>query len=592
MKKIIALIFIVLIFIFFALFIHSKSTMNIVLDIINPAVIEVDLNNNLIIDENETVCIPNIQTFTNTLDSNEVPEFAKNLSAKDIISLKYLADEYSRNLIYLKPIKVKFTNQKTAECRYGEIYIDDEKYSDKLVNAGYAARNDEFNKENFEKNIKLAEKLNLVILNMKSFKYHKTDCEYGLMSSDYTVLPKSQLPKDAKPCKFCHVKKPHKTNKNVPSLDSSTIYTIGKLELILTNHTTQLIPNNNCTSKVCLAVLDKINNAKSSIDVAAYGLSNVPKIIQALDNAKKRGVRLRLVYDTNSAPEKNYYKETEPLSKHFDVAKSDFNPNSITSTDKLMHNKFMIIDNETLITGSMNFSSTGLSGYNSNAVIIITAKDIAQLYENEFEQMLSGKFHGQKLPINLPHSFNIDNSKIDVCFSPYGRCITKIIPIIDNAKDYIYLPTFLITHTELTNALIRAKNRGVDVKIIIDANNTTTRNTKHAMIRANKIPLKTENYAGKLHSKSIIVDDKYIIMGSMNFSNSGETRNDENMLVIENTQLAKNYKQFFTQLWQKIPDIYLTKTISAEGKDSIGSCSDGIDNNFNGLTDKDDPACR
>ena len=46
-------------------------------------------------------------------------------------------------------------------------------------------------------------------------------------------------------------------------------------------------------------------------------------------------------------------------------------------------------------------------------------------------------------------------------------------------------------------------------------------------MRNAKIPVKVENYAGKVHSKSIIIDDKYIVAGSMNFSNSGENRNDE-----------------------------------------------------------------
>ena len=111
-------------------------------------------------------------------------------------------------------------------------------------------------------------------------------------------------------------------------------------------------------------------------------------------------------------------------------------------------------------------------------------------------------------------------------------------------KHYIFIPTFLITHTQIANELVSANKRGVDVKILMDANNVYTRNTKHAFLRSNGIPLKVENYAGKLHSKTMIIDDEYIIMGSMNFSNSGENKNDENMLVIKNNKLAKNYKQF------------------------------------------------
>ena len=112
------------------------------------------------------------------------------------------------------------------------------------------------------------------------------------------------------------------------------------------------------------------------------------------------------------------------------------------------------------------------------------------------------------------------------------------------------------------------------------------------ILRENKIPLKTENYAGKLHSKSMIIDDEYIILGSMNFSNSGENKNDENTVVISNAELSKHYKEFFMYLWNKIPDTYLTQNARPESKDSVGSCSDGIDNDFDGLIDSADTSCK
>ena len=142
------------------------------------------------------------------------------------------------------------------------------------------------------------------------------------------------------------------------------------------------------------------------------------------------------------------------------------------------------------------------------------------------------------------------------------------------------------------DALVNAKKRGVKVKIIADATNTNATKSKIELLRNAKIPVKVENYAGKVHSKSIIIDDKYIVAGSMNFSNSGENRNDENVLIIEDLRLAKYYKGFFEYLWKKIPDKYLQHNVRAESKYSIGSCSDGIDNNFDGKIDKNDIGCQ
>jgi len=81
-------------------------------------------------------------------------------------------------------------------------------------------------------------------------------------------------------------------------------------------------------------------------------------------------------------------------------------------------------------------------------------------------------------------------------------------------------------------------------------------------------------------------------MGSMNFSNSGENKNDENMLIITNPRLAQSYKNFFNYLWEIIPDRYLKYNPKAESPESIGSCSDGVDNNFNGKIDKEEELCK
>ena len=141
-------------------------------------------------------------------------------------------------------------------------------------------------------------------------------------------------------------------------------------------------------------------------------------------------------------------------------------------------------------------------------------------------------------------------------------------------------------------AVREAKKRGIDVKIIIDALNASARNSKHRELRLNGISVKTEKYAGKMHSKSMIIDDKYTIIGSMNFSYSGENKNDENLMVIENPEITKSYKDFFLYQWNRIDDKWLKYNARAEGKDSFGSCSDGLDNNYDGLTDMEDAACR
>ena len=596
MKKFIYSIILIIIFIFFSVFINTGRTYKTVLNILSPSIIQVDINNNGVIDANETICIPNIETF-NTELSSDIPPFAKtlNLNKTDAIMLGYLAQEYSESLLANKIVKLKHTDKQSPNCIYADLIVDNSLYSDKIYQAGFASKDGNFSKDTILKNLEKAKKLKLVIFNKKSYKYHKLDCKYGVLSSNYIIIPVRQLPNDAKPCKFCHIKNIRKSkinNKqdNMQELNNEII-TDGSLKLIYTDFTKILKPDRNCQSTVCKEVVNNINKAKVSIDIAAYGLDKIPALYNALLQAKSRNVVIRLVYDKSFTPENEYYKETESFAKIFNNTSNDYNYQNSTNTNKLMHNKFIIIDNSTVITGSMNFSSTGLSGYNANTIIIIKSREIANIYNKEFLQMLSGKFHNEKQKTGLPNTYVLKDGKVKILFSPYDKSMQHIVKLIDNSKRYVYVPAFLITHNDFTQALINAYKRGVDVKIIVDANSFSTRNGKNKILRASGIPLKAENYAGKMHIKSVIIDDKYFTVGSMNFSNSGENKNDENIVIVENDKLATAYKNYFLYLWQKIPNKYLKNNPRAESQESIGSCNDGIDNDFDGLIDKEDPSC-
>lgn len=92
--------------------------------------------------------------------------------------------------------------------------------------------------------------------------------------------------------------------------------------------------------------------------------------------------------------------------------------------------------------------------------------------------------------------------------------------------------------------------------------------------------------------KSVIIDDKVVFLGSMNFTKSGDLYNDENCLRIENSKIARKLKMDFLTIWNSIPDKYLYKTPRAESFESIGSCYDGVDNDFDGFIDKYDSGCK
>ena len=132
----------------------------------------------------------------------------------------------------------------------------------------------------------------------------------------------------------------------------------------------------------------------------------------------------------------------------------------------------------------------------------------------------------------------------------------------------------------------------MDVKIITDATSASSKYGGVGELRKNNIKVKVENYAGKMHMKSIIIDGETVISGSMNFSRNGDEFNDENVLFIKNAGLAKYYEKYFFEIWNEIPDKWLYKNPKAESPESAGSCFDGIDNDYDGLIDKADYGCK
>lgn len=597
MKKVSIILLIATFLAFWGYETFKKTSYN-VLEIITPAEIAVDINENGQKDDGEIINL-NLQSFSSK-PSEKQAALAKKLkiTEEDSLGLGFLAENFAKTTLLGQQVKLKKSTQKPTK-----IYIDNKDYELLLLNSGLAIRQDEKPTPQLAKNIEKIRRLNLKIFNNKSHKYHKLNCKYGLMAHNSQLLPLNQLPTDAKPCKFClnknnkgrkynNYEKKHNKFKidEIPNIQQAPAVFKGKdIKIFLTDLTRTQKLSNTCNTPVCSALLNQVNSAQDSIDFAIYGYTKIPALQQALKNAEKRGVKIRFVYDIDSKGQ-NLYPDTLYLTKILTDNQADF---AQSGRNAIMHNKFFIFDNKTVLTGSANISNTDMSGFNSNAILLINSPQIAEAYEAEFEQMYSGKFHKSKSKIKEKEDISIDGANISIYFSPKDSVIkTQIIPIIDSSQKYIYMPVFLITHKQLAESLVRAAKRGVSVKVILDATNAHTGASKHKFLRQNGIQVKTENFAGKLHSKSIIIDDKYTIIGSMNFSRSGEGINDENLVIIKNPAIAVFYKNFFQYLWNRIPNYWLTHNARAESPDSVGSCSDGIDNDFDGKIDMQDDSCK
>lgn len=507
--------------------------------------------------------------YINDLDTFDSSFTSKNrnianktgISEQEAFILGNLSKCWASNL--MKGRKVFIKNNDLAYYRYS--------YRSKFLYSGFCLKNEKpYNKEAFDKKLAEIRRAKYKVMDLETENIYEIDDDKVRSLNSFILIRKS------------HIQKPVKNN------IQKMVYESGDVKIYFADSTTKLNPDRNCSSSICQEILTNINKTQSTIDMAIYGYSATPKIEDALKSAINRGVKIRMIYDLDSKGE-NIYPDTSKLVSIIPNSKND---GESADAKNIMHNKFYIFDNKVLITGSANLSHTDMSGFNSNSIVVINSSEVAKIYKNEFEQMFSGKFHSEKFSQNK-HRISLSGTEMDIYFSPQDKSITNaVLPLIRNAKKYIYIPTFVLTEKRVTEELIKANQRGVDVKIIIDALNASIKHSKHKELRMGGILVKTENYAGKMHSKSMIVDDEYTIIGSMNFSYSGENKNDENLIVIKNPQIAKFYKEFFLYQWNRIDDKWLKLNARAEGKDSIGSCSDGLDNNYDGLIDKDDLACK
>ena len=352
-----------------------------------------------------------------------------------------------------------------------------------------------------------------------------------------------------------------------------------------------------------------LNDSRANIKAAIYGVHKQNWFFDTLKFVKERiddGVLA--VVDQRSGdygqwqPENFTYPDTHRLPKLLGESQvlPDLGSNNQVRASTIMHNKFFVSDNKSLWIGSANISNTGIgSGYNANSVLILQEPNLAMHFAREFDQMFGARHFSRKKP---PHENNhfryMDGTTASVYFSPQDPVIQEgILPQINQAEQQIDIAMFYLTEASIIEALVKAADRGVQIRIIIDALASRHQSSPLPTLRASNIDVRVENWGGKMHMKSAIIDEKTVITGSMNWSKAGANRNDEATLVVKNEALALELKQYFETLWSSL-DFYEnqpnpTKVDQrAESLNSSNSCFDGIDNDYDGKTDAQDSACQ
>lgn len=304
-----------------------------------------------------------------------------------------------------------------------------------------------------------------------------------------------------------------------------------------------------------------INASNVTLDIAVWDNGST-KIVTALNNAYTRGVQVRYISATNSLN-----TALTGLNSNIPLLKRTAN-----LTVDVMHNKFVIADNFTLLTGSMNFGSGSMFNDYNNIVITKDA-NLAQAYTTEFNEMwgstgaqpnTSNSKFGPDKTDNTTHSFTIGTSTIQLYFSPTDNTTAQIVNAINSADHTLDIAMFTFINNDLGDAVIAAKNRGVTVRCIIE-NINYFGSEYSALVSAGINVLSHDAVTNDFHHKYCIVDamfpssDPLVVTGSHNWTNSAETDNDENTLIIHDETIANQYTEEFSKRFGELGGVGITE---------------------------------
>jgi phosphatidylserine/phosphatidylglycerophosphate/cardiolipin synthase-like enzyme len=140
---------------------------------------------------------------------------------------------------------------------------------------------------------------------------------------------------------------------------------------------------------------------------------------------------------------------------------------------------------------------------------------------------------------------------VEFCFSPRGNCDQVLIKYVDQAKRSIHILIYIFTLENIESSLVAARDRGVEVKLVMDISESQTSSSLYPMLKQRGFDVKIANVVGIMHDKVAIIDGQYVIEGSFNYSNAAVTWNAENLIVIYDATIAQAYQNQFQQLYDQ-----------------------------------------
>jgi len=309
-------------------------------------------------------------------------------------------------------------------------------------------------------------------------------------------------------------------------IESSTVKTSIITSVVKENNGSTDVyfcPREDCEGRL----VNFIQSAENYVHCALFDL-DLETVINVLKE-KSRIIDVKLVVDND------YFEELSNLT----FVKKD-------TSSQLSHNKFCVIDGKKISTGSFNPTDRG-AHYNNNNLIIIKSRFLAKNYEEEFQELWNLSF-GKGKQVTFP-IIELDGNRIENYFCPEDNCGEMTENALMKANNNIYFMTFSFTHNGIANIIALKMQKGIEVKGIFEKRGAGTEYSRYNFLDFQGAELRKDNNSYVMHHKVFIIDNETVITGSFNPSENADKENDENILIINNKEVAERYLEEFEYIW-------------------------------------------
>ncbi len=140
--------------------------------------------------------------------------------------------------------------------------------------------------------------------------------------------------------------------------------------------------------------------------------------------------------------------------------------------------------------------------------------------------------------VNVPETYVSEDGSIEVVFCPHQDCEGSLLAFIDSAQESLHCAFFEVDLGVIREKLLE-KEKQIDVKVITD--DGYLYEFDHDFVKTDK--------SGLMHNKFCVIDGVKVSSGSMNPTDNGAFKNNNNLLLIESSILAQNYEDEFAEMW-------------------------------------------